>query len=268
MEDEDGDADVPRRPKRTFFMERRRRPKRVAEQYSADDHAAKHSKPDEWAAGEVKLVVDANPRGDAMEDEDGDADVPRRLKRPLSFSEVKLVVWDLDGTLWRGVLDEGPIAVDETAASLVRALASRGIINSVCSKNDRPIAEHALQAAGLLQYFVANEISFDLEKGLAVRRILSTLGLLAPSSLFIDDSARERAAVRHANEGVQLADPSALSMIARLVGRWGRPDPELTRLRQCRVLEKKTQSLGSSTGVDAFLRDSRIRARITPVGTI
>ena len=52
----------------------------------------------------------------------------------------------------------------------------------------------------------------------------------------------------------------------RLVGSWGRPDPELTRVRQCRILERKAHSLSSSTSAEAFLRESQIVARITPVG--
>jgi FkbH-like protein len=223
-----------------------------------------------------------------MQDEDGDADVPRRPKRKqvrraddlaatrdIKHSKLedrwappKLVVWDLDGTIWNGVLDEGPIAFNETATSLVRALAGRGIINSVCSKNDRRVAEQTLEAAKLSHYFVANEISFDLEKGTAVGRILTALGLLPTSALFVDDSARERAAVLHANEGVQIADPAgaALGEIAQLIGGWGRPDPELTRVSQCRILERKAHSLNSSTSAEAFLRNSKIVARITRVG--
>jgi predicted enzyme involved in methoxymalonyl-ACP biosynthesis len=49
---------------------------------------------------------------------------------------VKLVIWDLDETLWSGTLSEGPVAVNPDCSNIVRQLNRRGIINSLCSKND------------------------------------------------------------------------------------------------------------------------------------
>ena len=39
---------------------------------------------------------------------------------------VKLVVWDLDDTLWAGTLSEGPVTIDQSTVDLVRALNARG----------------------------------------------------------------------------------------------------------------------------------------------
>ena len=49
---------------------------------------------------------------------------------------VKLVVWDLDDTFWKGTLSEGPVEFDPVLAELVRTLNRRGIVNAICSKND------------------------------------------------------------------------------------------------------------------------------------
>ncbi|HEY5299128.1 MAG TPA: hypothetical protein VIJ55_00490, partial [Acetobacteraceae bacterium] len=49
---------------------------------------------------------------------------------------VRLVVWDLDNTFWDGTLSEGGIAYRADRAAIVRELAGRGIISSICSKND------------------------------------------------------------------------------------------------------------------------------------
>ncbi len=49
---------------------------------------------------------------------------------------VKLVVWDLDDTFWKGTLSEGPVELDPVLVELVRTLNRRGIVNAICSKND------------------------------------------------------------------------------------------------------------------------------------
>src|ERR1700676_3410247 len=62
---------------------------------------------------------------------------------------VKLVVWDLDDTLWEGTLSEGPVVLDRGTADVVRALNRRGIVTPVCSSNDRADARAVLEGAGL-----------------------------------------------------------------------------------------------------------------------
>jgi hypothetical protein len=47
---------------------------------------------------------------------------------------VKLVVWDLDDTFWRGVLSEEPVLPVAENIELVKRLAARGIVSSICSK--------------------------------------------------------------------------------------------------------------------------------------
>ena len=72
---------------------------------------------------------------------------------------MKCVVWDLDETLWRGVLGEGDeVTVSEVARAVVAALDERGILQSIASRNDRGAAEEGLAALGLLEYFVATKI--------------------------------------------------------------------------------------------------------------
>ena len=54
----------------------------------------------------------------------------------LDYSKIKLVIWDLDDTFWKGTLSEGPIVSIAENIQLVRDLTDRGIVNSICSKND------------------------------------------------------------------------------------------------------------------------------------
>ena len=54
----------------------------------------------------------------------------------IDYSKIKLVIWDLDDTFWKGTLSEGPIVSIAENIQLVRDLTDRGIVNSICSKND------------------------------------------------------------------------------------------------------------------------------------
>lgn len=66
--------------------------------------------------------------------------------------EIKLVVWDLDETLWKGVLSEGEVQpVPENNARVIH-LARRGVMNSICSKNDWARAMAVLQEWDLWEY--------------------------------------------------------------------------------------------------------------------
>jgi hypothetical protein len=67
---------------------------------------------------------------------------------------IKLVVWDLDDTFWRGTLNEGPVVIDPAAAHAVRTLNRRGIINAICSKNEMSQVRAALDEVDLWSEFV------------------------------------------------------------------------------------------------------------------
>jgi len=54
----------------------------------------------------------------------------------LIENKVKLIVRDLDDTFWNGTLAEGGIKPIDRNLGIVKTLTSRGIIRSICSKND------------------------------------------------------------------------------------------------------------------------------------
>jgi predicted enzyme involved in methoxymalonyl-ACP biosynthesis len=68
---------------------------------------------------------------------------------------VRLVIWDLDETFWEGTLTEGGIRkyVDENH-NIVIELARRGILSSICSKNDMATVMPILAQKGIDEYFI------------------------------------------------------------------------------------------------------------------
>ena len=72
---------------------------------------------------------------------------PGHGSKSILQESIKLVIWDLDDTFWKGTLSEGPIEAIPENIHLVQALARRGIISSICSKNDFQAAERRLRQA-------------------------------------------------------------------------------------------------------------------------
>ena len=49
-------------------------------------------------------------------------------------SKVKLVIWDLDETFWKGTLSEGKVQKVDKNFNIVKSLIDRGIMCSIVSK--------------------------------------------------------------------------------------------------------------------------------------
>lgn len=112
-------------------------------------------------------------------------------------STVKCLVWDLDQTLWRGVLlEDGEVVVPDEIRAVVLELDRRGILQSVASRNDHDHAWAALERTGLAEYFVLPQIGWG-RKSDAVRAIADGLSFAHSTIAFIDDQPTERAEVNH-----------------------------------------------------------------------
>ena len=108
----------------------------------------------------------------------------------------KVVVCDLDDTLWKGTIGEGLGVIHhrDRQATLLE-LKQRGVVLAINSKNDPAKVAWEPVAGGLgLDHFVSRQISWDA-KVVGMRRIAEHLNLKEKDFLFIDDRADERAMV-------------------------------------------------------------------------
>jgi FkbH-like protein len=130
--------------------------------------------------------------------------------------QVKIVIFDLDNTLWRGQIAEHyetgrqwpdyttwPVGMWETVHHLRR----RGILVSLCSKNDESLVRDRWSRAVSLPWvslddFIAPKINWD-RKSENIRAILSELNLTSKSALFVDDSPVERSEVLSGVPGIR-----------------------------------------------------------------
>jgi FkbH-like protein len=175
---------------------------------------------------------------------------------------VKLVVWDLDDTLWRGTLSEGAVELDPVRAQIVRELNRRGIVNSICSKNDFADARARLQQEGLWDEFVFASIDWSA-KGRRVAQLIEDMQLRAPNVLFIDDNVGNLQEALHYAPGLQIADESLLESLLALPQLAGKDDRRLTRREHYRLLERKLSDRQLVTGSNEdFLRSCDIRVEL------
>lgn len=111
------------------------------------------------------------------------------------MATVKCVVWDLDDTVWDGVLLESDAAVPKNEViHTLNVLDRRGILHAVASRGEyRPALAH-LRASGIDDLFSAVEVSWG-RKSDAVLRIAATLGIGVDTVAFVDNDPVELAEV-------------------------------------------------------------------------
>ncbi len=175
---------------------------------------------------------------------------------------IRLVVWDLDDTFWNGTLAEGPIDQIPDNHLIVRKLAARGILSSICSLNDPARVEPILSELGLWEYFVFPSISWD-PKGPRLQGLIEAVQLRPASILLIDDNPSRLQEARYFVPELQVAGTEILRGILSNPALAGKPDGELTRLRQYQALQQRhLDRLQVGSRVEQFLRDSDIRVEI------
>ncbi len=174
---------------------------------------------------------------------------------------VRLVVWDLDETFWNGTLSEGGIVWRDECQHIVVTLAQRGIISTICSKNDPEDVQRVLTEHGLWDHFILPSIDWQ-PKGPRLAALIEAIGLRPASVLFIDDNPHNLAEAAHYVPTIQLAGPDILPRLLddRLCR--GKDDPGLTRLKQYRLLANRHAAATRATDAHAFLRESGIAVEI------
>ncbi|MBP5398199.1 MAG: HAD-IIIC family phosphatase [Bacteroidales bacterium] len=170
----------------------------------------------------------------------------------IDFKKIKLVVWDLDDTFWEGTLSEGDVQSVERNLELVKMLSDQGIINAVCSKNDKEPAEARLNEMGVGEYFVFNSIDWT-PKGPRIHAMLQEMGLRATNVLFLDDNPVNLGEALHFEPQLMTGGPKEISLLNEWTKAQPASDMEHKRLQQYRVLEQKQTSKKKFANNEDFL---------------
>jgi FkbH-like protein len=185
---------------------------------------------------------------------------------PVPAAKVKCVAWDLDNTLWRGILAEDSEAHLEPraeAVELIKKLDERGIIQTVVSKNNFADAWSVIQRLGLQDYFLYPAINWQ-PKSSNLKDIAEKLNLNADAFALIDDSPFERAEVEAALPQVRVYCETQLDALLSYK-EFDVPVSESSKKRRFSYLteikrEQEKEAFGGD--YEAFLRSCGMKLRL------
>jgi len=191
-------------------------------------------------------------------------DAPKAEAEKKPRPNAKCVVFDLDNTLWKGILLEGAVEVRSEIAELFRRLDERGILISISSKNAADDAYAQLKAFGLDDYLLHPQIGWD-PKSEGLRRIAAALDIGIDTFIFVDDNPFERAEVEQVLPMVEVLPETAIPTLLDHPRLQGAVTPESKARRQmykeAAARDVAAQSFGDYA---AFLKSCDIRVSIRP----
>jgi FkbH-like protein len=202
----------------------------------------------------------------------------------------KVLVLDLDNTIWGGVVGDdgieglklgqgdpaGEAFVEFQRAAL--ALKNRGILLAVCSKNAESVALKAIREHPDMILREADFSAFQInwsDKASNLEVLAKRLSLGLDSFVFFDDNPFEREQVRRALPSVCVpelpSDPNAYARILLTSGffesiTFSREDQE--RSDQYAANARRETLLTQSRDLDSYLRSLQMRAIFTGAGSV
>lgn len=184
--------------------------------------------------------------------------------------KVKLLVVDLDHTLWDGILLEhadGELQLKPDVREVLTALDERGILLSIASRNNEADATRVLERLGILHLFLHPQISW-FPKSAGIRRIVSQLNIGLDSVAFIDDTPFELEEVKAAIPEVRIYDAAQFGQLPQL-DEFDVPVTTESRGRRTMYLAEGQRAASfeaSSLDYEAFLRDCQLQLELQVIG--
>jgi FkbH-like protein len=195
-----------------------------------------------------------------------EASAPQPASAPLANASLakdaprraKVVVWDLDHTVWDGILlEDGAegVTVRPGVREAILELDQRGVLQSVASKNNREQALAALAHHGFAEFMLAPQVGWG-PKSASLTRLAEALNLGLDSLVFIDDQPFERGEVSEALPTVTVLPETAVAGLLDLPLFDLPVTPESRQRRALYRVEAERAEAAEAAGgdLDAFLR--------------
>jgi FkbH-like protein len=184
------------------------------------------------------------------------------VKPGTSLPKIKCVVWDLDNTLWTGILAEDGaerLVLKEGVRDIIQELDRRGILQSVASKNNHDEAIEVLKSMNLEEYFLFPQISWS-PKSQAIPNIAQSLNIGVNTLLFVDDSEFEREEIRASSPALRVFDALEYKKLLDMPELNVPVTEESVHRRKMYRVENERRAIAQGFGEDyiAFLRNCRI----------
>lgn len=200
----------------------------------------------------------------------------------------RIIMLDLDNTLWGGVLGEDGIegvAVGSSAypgsaytalQEALKALTRRGIALTVVSKNDEDLALQMISQHPEMTLrkddLVSHRIGWS-EKSIGIQEMLDEIGLGAANAMFIDDNPVEREKARKNVAGLIVPpfpdapeDLAAWLLDSPFLETTSLTASDLKRTAQYKVRAREVSARKSFQNIEDFYRDLRMQLVVEPIG--
>lgn len=189
------------------------------------------------------------------------------VEKEAPAEKVKCLVWDLDNTLWNGILieteDNESLELKAGVLDTIKKLDERGIIQSIASKNDFAPAMEQLEKLGISEYFLYPEIHWNA-KSASIKNIAANLNIGVDAMAFIDDSVFEREQVHSALPEVRTYDALEAEKLTELPEFDVIVTDESRHRREMYRAEEKRNALMANGNDDtvSFLRKCNLRIKV------
>jgi len=190
----------------------------------------------------------------------------KKFKPETKKSCVKVVAWDLDNTIWDGVLvEDGAEALElkPGIVDIIKQLDERGILNTVVSKNNRDDALAQLSAVGLDHYILHPMIGWG-QKSQYLKELVDQFNVGEDTFAFVDDSPFERDEALALNPGMRVYDAAIYGTLLERKEFNPPLSSDSSRRRELyRFEERRGEALSGYQGEYlSFLKDCRIQLNI------
>ena len=179
----------------------------------------------------------------------------------IAMPKIKCVVWDLDNTVWSGILSEdNSVQLRSEAVDVIKELDRRGILNSIASKNNMEEAIEKLSEFGIVDYFLCPQINWGMKSD-SVKNISKILDIGIDTIAFIDDMEFERREVEYSIPMVRVFDANDLNSLMNNTG-VDVPVTEAaaTRRQSYREIAKRNADLARYEGdLEGFVHNCEIK---------
>lgn len=172
----------------------------------------------------------------------------------IDYKQIKLIVWDLDDTFWRGTLSEGGAEELPSSIELVHKATDCGVMNSICSKNDPEDALARLRQMGMDSLFVFTSINWE-PKGQRLANLIRDMRLRPANTLFLDDNPQNLNEALHYSPDLMTAGPETVPALLAYYSGCTPKDTAHKRLGQYRIMQQKQTEQQAYSSNEAFLYD-------------
>jgi FkbH-like protein len=133
-----------------------------------------------------------------------------RAAKKKEKRSIKCVVWDLDNTVWDGILlEDAEVTLRPHVVHILKTLDERGILHSIASRNDHGVAMAKLKELGIEEYFLYPQINWG-SKAASVAQIARDINIGLDAVAFVDDQPFEREEVAFSHDKVLCVDSALL----------------------------------------------------------